>query len=333
LQAYEVKSSKTVFLVEGDTRMFSVLDRHELLSRQGYLSKLSATQLSMDRMSENFSTGAANPYTLAGMVAGTLAYRYVSFGAYSVATKLLGNSGSLFNSFAARAFSTSLGFASEVFAFEGSQRVLQVKWGGANSSLLDWSGEYGFRKGLLHSAITLGTLKFSGAMMPCQNIILQHVLSDTALVASHQFAARIGVIAASKENYLEQYIHAEVSLLQLQVGMSFVHYAFPKISGMGSELKLENEAKENSLALPLFKETPPLQIGWMSSDGLAASDPSSPRSSVKIGDVIDGKYKVEALLGKGGMGLVYRVRHVAIDKVMALKVLSSQWVANAEADA
>jgi len=40
-----------------------------------------------------------------------------------------------------------------------------------------------------------------------------------------------------------------------------------------------------------------------------------------IGTVIDERYRVEALLGEGGMGLVYRVQHVQLHKPLAIKVL------------
>ncbi|MBK7556178.1 MAG: serine/threonine protein kinase [Flavobacteriales bacterium] len=40
--------------------------------------------------------------------------------------------------------------------------------------------------------------------------------------------------------------------------------------------------------------------------------------------VIDGRYRVLSVLGGGGMGAVYRVRHERMHKVMALKVLRSQ---------
>ena len=43
-----------------------------------------------------------------------------------------------------------------------------------------------------------------------------------------------------------------------------------------------------------------------------------------IGTVVDGRYKIEAKLGEGGMGVVYAARHVIIDKRFAIKVLKKE---------
>lgn len=40
-----------------------------------------------------------------------------------------------------------------------------------------------------------------------------------------------------------------------------------------------------------------------------------------IGQVLDGRYRVEAVIGEGGMGIVYRAVHAALRKQLAIKVL------------
>jgi serine/threonine-protein kinase len=50
---------------------------------------------------------------------------------------------------------------------------------------------------------------------------------------------------------------------------------------------------------------------------------------VASGDLIDGKFRVEELVGMGGMSCVLRARHVALDETVALKCLSPEWLDSA----
>mgnify|MGYP000051506349 CR=1 FL=1 len=45
---------------------------------------------------------------------------------------------------------------------------------------------------------------------------------------------------------------------------------------------------------------------------------------VAVGDVIHGKYKVERVIGEGGMGLVVAAKHLTLDRSVALKVLNQK---------
>ena len=43
-----------------------------------------------------------------------------------------------------------------------------------------------------------------------------------------------------------------------------------------------------------------------------------------IGKVVDNRYQVESILGKGGMGAVYKARQTSVDRDIALKVIKGE---------
>jgi serine/threonine-protein kinase len=52
--------------------------------------------------------------------------------------------------------------------------------------------------------------------------------------------------------------------------------------------------------------------------------------SALIGNVLDGQYQIESLLGKGGMGAVYRARHILLGDRVAIKLLPPEMRSNTE---
>src|SRR5918999_700008 len=67
-------------------------------------------------------------------------------------------------------------------------------------------------------------------------------------------------------------------------------------------------------------------VSFCSIDGeVLEADPAS-----IVDTVLDGQYQMEALLGKGGMGAVYRARHILLGDRVAIKVLPPEVRSNAE---
>jgi serine/threonine-protein kinase len=58
--------------------------------------------------------------------------------------------------------------------------------------------------------------------------------------------------------------------------------------------------------------------------------PSIPPPDPLVGRTLDGRYRIEAVLGEGGMGLVYRARHAGLNKALAIKVLRPEVSRDAE---
>src|SRR5438477_6923614 len=68
--------------------------------------------------------------------------------------------------------------------------------------------------------------------------------------------------------------------------------------------------------------------------GMGAPSPSRDESGlVPVGTVLAGRYRIDGVLGKGGMGRVYRGEHTGIGKAVAIKVLHADLGRNKEAAA
>lgn len=51
---------------------------------------------------------------------------------------------------------------------------------------------------------------------------------------------------------------------------------------------------------------------------------------LSVGEVVAGRYVIQAVLGEGGMGVVYRAEHTHLRKPFALKVLLPEWTSSPE---
>ena len=58
---------------------------------------------------------------------------------------------------------------------------------------------------------------------------------------------------------------------------------------------------------------------------------TSESNQLRPGSTLDGKYEVLARIGGGGMGEVYRVRHLHLDEVRVIKLLRADLASSAQA--
>lgn len=64
---------------------------------------------------------------------------------------------------------------------------------------------------------------------------------------------------------------------------------------------------------------------------MGSSSPSPTEERLSIGSTLDGRYRIDGLVGIGGMGSVYRCEHVGIGRPVAIKVLHADFIGNREA--
>ncbi len=73
-------------------------------------------------------------------------------------------------------------------------------------------------------------------------------------------------------------------------------------------------------------KTYPATLSFCMNDGSPLVD-----LDARIGVVLDGRYRLDTLIGTGGMGDVYRATHVHLDAEFAVKLLKQEYVANQDA--
>ncbi|HYJ46960.1 MAG TPA: protein kinase [Pyrinomonadaceae bacterium] len=77
---------------------------------------------------------------------------------------------------------------------------------------------------------------------------------------------------------------------------------------------------------PVCKSKYDDSVSFCASDGEVLEDDAT----ALVDAVLDGQYHIESLLGKGGMGAVYKARHILLGDKVAIKVLPPQMRNNAE---
>src|SRR5262245_62108644 len=200
-----------------------------LLSRPSSLSQApvpTALQSQVDVLASGFVEQATDWRSLAAMMAGGMTYRLGRMGAMAGGTGRLASLG--------------IGLGAEVTAFEMTNRSLSSLTGDhqSNPNLWRWEGQGGIQQGLLSSLVTFGTIKGAARLAQGENVVVQHLLQDTGMVLGHQVSASFGITEKPQGTFAEQFLHAEVTNLQLSAGMSLAHGVAPGVQGIERGLDL-----------------------------------------------------------------------------------------------
>src|SRR5262249_52453032 len=140
-----------------------------------------------------------------------------------------------------------------------------------------WEGQGGIRQGLLSSLVTFGTLKTAARLAQGENIVVQHLLQDTGMVLGHQVSASFGITERPQGTFAEQFLHAEVTNLQLSAGMSLAHGVAPGVQGIERGLDLSLRSTDVGARSQRPGEEPSsLQIGLQPAMAMPGSSLSSP---------------------------------------------------------
>ena len=134
----------------------------------------------------------------------------------------------------------------------------------------------------------------------------------------------IGLLLLGEKKSEEPYSANDRRLLQaIAREIAIVHENALLRARVGKEQKIKREvlARFEEQNISLVKECPTCGACFDSSVETCDKDESELSLSLPVERTIDGKYRLERLIGKGGMGAVYRATDLRLDRNVAIKIM------------
>ena len=143
----------------------------------------------------------------------------------------------------------------------------------------------------------------------------------------------IAVIALGAKRSEEAYTTEDMQLLgsiaaQMGLGLDVARLRSSTETGVRSD---SDETRAVTQAVQPMSECPKCGRCEDAGAALCPTDGAGMRPVPSVPRVIDDKYRIDQLLGRGGMGAVYRARDLRLDRLVALKVVRANLVGDAEA--
>ena len=143
----------------------------------------------------------------------------------------------------------------------------------------------------------------------------------------------VAIIALGERRSEEAYTAEDRQLLAsvaTQIGLGFDVARLRQQSGTSAEPDSERTRVLTALVTPMM-ECPRCGRCEESEVSTCPSDGSPMKAVPSVPRTVEKKYRIEQLLGRGGMGAVYRARDMRLDRLVALKVVRAELLGDVEA--